>query len=92
MATANVDFNNAVKKFNPKDPLFSVSSDYIDAILNVVNLSYHSEQFDVEDYITSLDDDVFSEDLKNRFIDSVKKYFSQKLSSATTSSNLSESL
>ena len=57
--------DNAVKKFNPKDPLFSVSSDYIDAILNVVNLSYHSEQFDVEDYITSLDDDVFSEDLKN---------------------------
>jgi trans-2-enoyl-CoA reductase len=58
----------------------------------VVNLSYHSEQFDVEDYITSLDDDVFSEDLKNRFIDSVKKYFSQKSSSVTTSSNSTELL
>ena len=92
LASANVNLPNTVKKFNPNDPLFSVSSDYIEAILNVVNLSYHSEQFDVEDYITSLDEDVFSDDLKNSFIDSVKKYFGQKSSNVNTSPNSTELL
>ena len=80
LATDNMVVLNTVKKFNPNEPLFFANSDYLDALLTVVNLSYHSEQFDVEDYISSIETVTFSDNFKKDLLKNVKNYFLDKKS------------
>ena len=76
----NIMIKNNVKKFRFNDPLFSFNSEYLDALMTVVNIAYYSDQFDVEDYISSVKDAVFSKRLKTSLISSTQAYFKQKSS------------
>ena len=79
-STMNIMIKNNVKKFRFNDPLFSFNSEYLDALMTVVNIAYYSDQFDVEDYISSVKDAVFSKRLKTSLISSTQAYFKQKSS------------
>jgi hypothetical protein len=76
--SANIMVPNNIKKFNVNTPLFSVNSDYFEAILNLINLSVHSEKIDADDYLDSLDETLFSDELKTDFQEKITQYFKTK--------------
>ncbi|MEK9726591.1 MAG: hypothetical protein VW397_00640 [Candidatus Margulisiibacteriota bacterium] len=77
-ASTNIMVKNSVKKFKYNDPLFSISSPYLDALLTIVNIAYYSDQFDVQDYLSSLDPVIISDVDKAKLKMSLKTYFKDK--------------
>ena len=79
-STSNIIVKNNVRKFKLNDPLFSLNSPYLDALLNLVNISYYSDKFDVEDYISSVESNVFPPSVKKALSQSINDYFLNKKS------------
>ena len=79
--TLNVMPKNNLKSFQSTRPAFSIKSPLFDSLLTTVTLSYHSEEYDVIDYIDSTDNGIFSTNMKDRLKKSVGAYFKSKTKS-----------
>ena len=77
--TLNHTPKNSIKTFQPSRPIFSIKSSLFDALLTTVTLSYHSEEYDVFDYIDSTDLTIFPESMKVHLKKSVGRYFKSKI-------------
>ena len=71
-------FKNSIKKFKETDPLFSIQSTYIDSIIMVAQLSYQAEKYDVMDYLEAIETSVFTEELKQAYVERIDTYFESK--------------
>ena len=90
--TLNVMPKNNLKSFQSTRPAFSIKSPLFDSLLTTVTLSYHSEEYDVIDYIDSTDNGIFSTNMKDRLKKSVGVYFKSKtkVNDKLTTSNVTE--
>lgn len=77
--TLNLTPKNSIKTFQPSRPIFSIDSPLFNALLTTVTLSYHSEEYDVLDYIDSISSVIFSEHMKVQLKKSVRLYFNSKV-------------
>ncbi len=81
--TLNVTPKNTVKTFYSSRPLFVFKSPLFDSLLATVTLAYHSDEYDVVDYIRS-NETVFPTPMKEQLIESVKTYYKTKKADVVT--------
>ena len=74
---------NTVKTFYSSRPLFVFKSPLFDSLLATVTLAYHSDEYDVVDYIRS-NETVFPTPMKEQLIESVKTYYKTKKADVVT--------